>query len=166
MNNAAIVRPAALGAIDRTDAVEQLNTNLVGPLFLTQAALPLLAEARGTVINVTSNEAYRGWANNSVYGATKVALDFLTRTWAVELGSHGVRVVSVAPGVTETPVLVHAGFTPEQVRASREEFLARIPLGRVAEPEEIAWWIVQMARPQAGYVSGTVLRVDGGINVA
>ncbi|WP_028921087.1 SDR family NAD(P)-dependent oxidoreductase [Pseudonocardia acaciae] len=166
VNNAAIIRPAPLGEIDRAGAEEQLNTNLVGPLFLAQRALPLLVEARGTVINVTSMEAYRGWPNNSVYGATKVALDFLTRTWAVELGSAGVRVVSVAPGVTKTPVLIHAGLTAEQIEASKDAFLARIPLGRLAEPEEIAWWIVQMARPEAGYVSGAVLRVDGGVNVA
>jgi NAD(P)-dependent dehydrogenase (short-subunit alcohol dehydrogenase family) len=63
-------------------------------------------------------------------------------------------------------VLVHAGFTPEQIEASRAAMLARIPLGRVAQPDEIAWWIVQVARPNAAYVSGAVLRVDGGINVA
>lgn len=166
VNNAAITRPQALGEIDRDDAVTQLHTNLLGPLLLTQRALPHLVAARGTVVNVTSVSGARGWPANSVYGGTKVALDFMTRTWAVELGARGVRVVSVAPGVTQTPILEHAGFTEEQMEISREFFLSRIPLGRIADPEEIARWIVQVADPGASYLTGAVLQVDGGINVA
>ncbi|WP_433172315.1 SDR family NAD(P)-dependent oxidoreductase [Actinoallomurus sp. CA-150999] len=166
VNNAAITRPAPLGGIAREIADRQLATNLLGPLFLAQAALPQLEESGGVIVNVTSIQGQRGWPNNSVYGATKVALDFLTRTWSVELASRGVRVVSVAPGVTATPVMVHAGFSPEQLAATRDEFLQRIPLGRLARPEEIAWWIVNTARPEAAYLTGAVLTVDGGINVS
>lgn len=165
VNNAAIVRPAALGEIDRAVARRQLDTNLLGPLFLTQEALPHLAEG-ATIVNVTSNPPYRGWPRNSVYGATKVGLDFLTKTWALELAGRGVRVLSVAPGITATPVLVHAGFTPEQIAESREGMLERIPLGRIAEPDEVAWWIVAVTRPGAGYATGQVIHVDGGMSVA
>ncbi|TDD21193.1 SDR family oxidoreductase [Actinomadura sp. KC06] len=162
VNNAAIIRPALLEEIDRTTADEQLATNLVGPIFLTQRVLPHLKEG-GAIVNVTSNTPNRGWPHNSVYGATKVALDFLTHTWAVELAPRGIRVVSVAPGVTETPVLAHAGFSEEQVAERGKEFRERIPLKRIARPEEIAWWIVNVARPEAGYLNGTVVRVDGGL---
>ncbi|GAA3184787.1 SDR family NAD(P)-dependent oxidoreductase [Nonomuraea roseoviolacea] len=166
VNNAAITRPAALGAIDRRTAEEQIATNLLAPLFLAQAALPHLASAQGTIVNVSSNPPWGGWPDNSVYGSTKVALDFLTATWAVELAPKGVRVVSVAPGITATPVLAHAGYTPEQIAAAGEGLVGRIPLGRVAQPAEIAWWIVNVTRPEAAYLTGTVVRVDGGLSVA
>jgi nogalaviketone/aklaviketone reductase len=164
VNNAAIVRPAALGQIDRAVARRQFDTNLLGPLFLAQEALPHLTDG-AAIVNVTSNPPYRGWPRNSVYGATKVGLDFLTRTWALELAGRGVRVLSVAPGITDTPVLVHAGFTPEQIADSREGMLGRIPLGRIAEPDEVAWWIVAVTRPEAGYATGQVIHVDGGLSV-
>ncbi|MER6808903.1 SDR family oxidoreductase [Spirillospora sp. NPDC000708] len=165
VNNAAITRPAPLGAIDRKVAQEQLATNLLAPVFLAQHALPHL-EAGGTIVNVTSNPPHYGWPNNSVYGSTKVALDFLTHTWAVELAQRGVRVLSVAPGITATPVLSHAGFSDEQIAAAGKELQARIPLGRIARPEEIAWWIVNATRPEAGYLTGTIIRVDGGLSAA
>jgi C-7 ketoreductase len=166
VNNAAITRPALLGEIDPDAARQQIATNLLAPLALAQEALPSLRETRGVIVNVTSNPPLRGWPRNSVYGATKVALDFLTRTWAVELGPSGVRVVSIAPGATDTPVLLNAGFTPEEVAARERSGLTRIPLGRRARPEEIAWWIVTVTSPEAGYVTGAVLRVDGGVAVA
>ncbi|GAA4494691.1 SDR family oxidoreductase [Actinoallomurus oryzae] len=166
VNNAAVTRPAPLGTIDRDVAQQQLDTNLIGPLMLAQAALPRLEDGGGTIVNITANGPGRAFPGNSVYGSTKVALDFLTHTWAVELSPRNIRVVSVAPGITQTPVLTHAGFTPEEIAASRDEILARVPLGRAARPEEIAWWIVNVARPEAGYLTGSVIRVDGGINIA
>jgi NAD(P)-dependent dehydrogenase (short-subunit alcohol dehydrogenase family) len=117
-------------------------------------------------VNITSNPPLRGWPRNSVYGATKAGLDFLTHTWAVELAPRGIRVVAIAPGITDTPVMIHAGLSPEELQAGRERLLARIPAGRRATPEEIAWWIVTMTRPEASYVTGAVLRVDGGLSVA
>ncbi|MCW2916170.1 MAG: ketoreductase [Actinomycetia bacterium] len=165
VNNAAITRPAPLGAIDRKVAEEQLATNLLAPVFLTQHALPHLEDG-GTIVNVTSNPPHYGWANNSIYGSTKVALDFLTHTWAVELAHRGIRVVSVAPGITATPVLSHAGFSDEQIAVAGKELRARIPLGRVAQPEEISWWIVNAVRPEAGYLTGTIVRVDGGLSAS
>ncbi|WP_158896367.1 SDR family NAD(P)-dependent oxidoreductase [Amycolatopsis anabasis] len=166
VNNAGITRPATLDAIGRDEAEDQLRTNLLGPLFLAQQALPHLQTSRGVIINVTSNIQHRGWPGNSIFGSTKVALDFLTNTWAVELAERGIRVVSVAPGFTDTPALAHAGFTPEEVAALGAELVLRIPLRRTAQPEEIAWWIVNVARPEGEYLNGVVVRVDGGLAVA
>ncbi|MFF1922684.1 SDR family NAD(P)-dependent oxidoreductase [Streptomyces sp. NPDC058221] len=165
VNNAAITRPAPLGAIDRKTAEEQIATNLLAPVFLTQHALPHI-EAGGTVVNVTSNPPHYGWRDNSIYGSTKVALDFLTHTWAVEVAHRGIRVLSVAPGITATPVLRHAGLPDEQIAAAGRELRARIPLGRIAQPDEIAWWILNASRPEASYLTGTVIRVDGGLSAA
>ncbi|QIS12397.1 SDR family NAD(P)-dependent oxidoreductase [Nocardia arthritidis] len=162
VNNAAITRPADLGEIDPEAAERQFATNLAGPLFLTQSALPHIGTG-GTIINVTSNSPHRGWPGSSVYGATKVAMDFLTKTWALELADRGVRVVSIAPGITRTPILTNAGLTPEQVDSALQ-YLSRIPLARAAEPDEIAWWLVAVARPEAGYLTGQVIRVDGGLS--
>ncbi|BCJ26754.1 SDR family NAD(P)-dependent oxidoreductase [Actinocatenispora sera] len=165
VNNAAIIRPARLGAIDRSTAETELGTNLLGPVFLTQEALPHLSPG-AVVVNVTSNGPHHGWPGNSMYGSTKVALDFLTYTWAAELAERGIRVVSVAPGITATPVLAHAGFSADRIATETPRAIERIPLGRIADPAEIAWWIVAMTRPEASYVTGQVLRVDGGLNHA
>ncbi|MEV4677482.1 MULTISPECIES: SDR family NAD(P)-dependent oxidoreductase [Actinomadura] len=162
VNNAAITRPAPLGEIDRGLAEAQLATNLLGPLMLTQRAVPHMPRG-GAVVNVTSNPPMRGWPANSVYGATKVALDFLTHTWARELAAAGIRVASVAPGPTDTPVLLHAGFSEEQIERRRSG--NTIPLGRLGTPEEIAWWIVNAARPEAAFLTGAVIRVDGGTSI-
>ncbi|MEZ0096116.1 NAD(P)-dependent dehydrogenase (short-subunit alcohol dehydrogenase family) [Streptacidiphilus sp. EB129] len=162
VNNAGITRPAVLGEIDREQAVQQIETNLLGPIFLAQAALPHLNPG-SVIVNVTSNPAGRGWPANSVYGGTKVALDFLTRTWAREIAARGVRVVSVAPGVTETSALAKSGLSDEVLSAKCD--YQRIPLGRAAQPEEIAWWIHTVCGTEAGYLTGAVLRVDGGVSV-
>ncbi|AXK36489.1 SDR family NAD(P)-dependent oxidoreductase [Streptomyces armeniacus] len=164
VNNAGITRPAKLGGIDPALAREQIATNLLGPLFLAQVAVEHMREG-GVIVNVTSNPPQRGWPGNSVYGATKVGLDFLTHTWARELAPSGIRVVSVAPGPTETPVLLHAGYTPQQVEARRSTSGKAIPLGRMGTPDEIAWWIVNAARPEAAYLTGAVIRVDGGTSI-
>ena len=162
VNNAGITRPALLGAIDLELARQQVEINLLAPLALAQAALPYLKASRGVIVNITSNPPMRGWPRNSAYGASKVALDFLTYTWAAELGPHGIRVVSVAPGNTKTPVLSHAGFSEEDIEAQQRRSVPRIPLRRQADPDEIAWWVVNVTRPEASYVTGTVIRVDGG----
>ncbi|GAA3457972.1 SDR family NAD(P)-dependent oxidoreductase [Dactylosporangium matsuzakiense] len=164
VNNAGIIRPAMLGEVDWDRAHRQIATNLIAPLFLAQEAFPHMRPG-AVIVNVTSNPAGKGWPGNCVYGSTKVALDFFTNTWAVELGGRGIRVVSVAPGVTDTPVLVHADLPAEERAARRRRYNARVPLGRTAQPEEIAWWIVQATRPEASYLTGSVLRVDGGIGV-
>ena len=97
-----------------------------------------------------------------------MALEFLTATWAMELGGDGIRVVAVAPGPTEAPALqdVYRGLSPGRAAELASRSLTRIPLGRRAKPEEIAWWITTAAGPDAAYLTGTVLRVDGGVSVA
>jgi NAD(P)-dependent dehydrogenase (short-subunit alcohol dehydrogenase family) len=161
VNNAGIVRGGALGSVTTSDVSDVLATNLVAPIMLTQAALPLLG-AGSVVVNVSTTIGQRGWAGNSVYAASKAALDTLTRSWAVELAPRGVRVVAVAPGAIATPIAVNQGWSPEKIAAVREWQIAHTPLGRVGTPDEVAWAIVQLASPEAGFVTGVVLSVDGG----
>ncbi|GAA2840536.1 SDR family NAD(P)-dependent oxidoreductase [Crossiella cryophila] len=165
INNAGVVDQTPIGGIDPTVLQRHLAVNLIAPIALTQQALPLLEAAHGTVVNVSTAVGQRGWVPMSSYGASKAALDFLTRTWAVELAPRGIRVVAVAPGPINTPMLANNDYG-EADTAEMHKNLGRVPLGRPGRPEEVAWWIVNMVRPEAGFVTGVVLPVDGGYSVA
>lgn len=166
VNNAGVVRSGALGTLTPETIAPQLATNLIAPLLLAQAALPSLAATGGVIVNVSTCIGQRGWPDNSVYAATKTALDSLTRSWAVELAPRGIRVVAVAPGAVDTPIGEHQGLTPERRVAVREWQLAHTPLGRIGRPEEVAWAITRLAAPAASFVTGVILPVDGGAVVA
>ncbi|MFJ5774343.1 SDR family NAD(P)-dependent oxidoreductase [Streptomyces sp. NPDC093094] len=166
VNNAGIVRNGALGTLTPGMIADQLATNLVAPVLLAQAALPLLETSGGVIVNVSTSVGQRAWPGSSVYAATKTALELLTRSWAVELAPRGVRVVAVAPGAIDTPIGEHQGLTPERKAAVREWQLAHTPMGRIGRPEEVAWAITRLAAPAASFVTGVVLPVDGGAVVA
>ncbi|MEV4871222.1 SDR family oxidoreductase [Streptomyces syringium] len=166
VNNAGIVRGGPLGTLTPETITAQLATNLIAPVLLTQAALPLLEAAGGVVVNVSTSVGQRAWPGSSLYAATKTALELLTRSWAVELAPRGIRVAAVAPGAIDTPIGEHQGLTPEAMAAVREWQLAHTPLGRIGRPEEVAWAITQLASPAASFVTGVVLPIDGGAVVA
>lgn len=166
VNNAGIVHSGALGTLTPERIAPQIATNLIAPILLAQAALPSLEASGGVIVNVSTSVGQRAWPGNSVYAATKTALELLTRSWAVELAPRGVRVVAVAPGAIDTPIGEHQGLTPERMAAVREWQLAHTPLGRIGRPEEVAWAITHLAAPAASFVTGVVLPVDGGAVVA
>ncbi|MEW2357873.1 SDR family oxidoreductase [Spirillospora sp. NPDC029432] len=164
VNNAAIVQSGPLDSITRQTIDPQVATNLVAPILLTQAALTVLRN--GVVVNVSTSIGQRAWPGNSVYAATKAALETLTRAWAVELAPRGIRVLAVAPGATETPIGEHQGLTPDQIAAVRKWQLEQTPMARIGRPEEVAWAITGLASAKASFVTGTVLPVDGGAVIA
>lgn len=166
VNNAGIAGTGSLRTYTRASMEAELATNLLAPVLLVQAALSALAESRGVVVNVTTSVDRRAWPGNSLYAAGKAALEVLTRSWAVELAPHGIRVAAVAPGAIDTPIAHHAGRSSGQRAALRAWQLAHTPLGRIGRPEEVAWAIAQLASAEASFITGAVLAVDGGAVVA
>ncbi|WP_240097316.1 pteridine reductase [Thermomonas flagellata] len=154
VNNASAFFPTPLGQITAAQWDALFASNARAPLFLAQAAAPHLRAARGAIVNLVDIYAERPPRAHAVYAMAKAALRTLTRALALDLAPE-VRVNAVAPG---------AILWPEQGKseAERAALLAQVPLGRTGQPEEIAAAVAWLAGPQAGYVTGQVLRVDGG----
>jgi meso-butanediol dehydrogenase / (S,S)-butanediol dehydrogenase / diacetyl reductase len=160
VNNAAVVSHHPIGewAIDGFN--EHVATNLRAPFFLIQAVLPALQESRlKAVVNVSSSSGIVQRTGQSVYGMTKCALDYLTKSLAGELAPSGVRVNSIAPGPVDTPI--HATWASD-LDAAYRWLKSQVPLGRIAAPDEIAQWIVLLLSPVASFMTGAVIPLDGG----
>ncbi|WP_395402724.1 SDR family NAD(P)-dependent oxidoreductase [Pseudoduganella sp. UC29_106] len=142
-------------------------TNVIGPSLLATAALPHLKAARGAIVNISSTFGHKAAPALSHYAASKAALEHMTRCWALELAADGVRVNAVAAGPTETEFLAERmHLTPAQIEEVKAQERARIPLGRRGAPDDVASWIVALAGPEAGWITGQVLAADGGLNIA
>lgn len=164
VNSASVFRPTHLGMITPSEFDHFVAVNLRAPLLITQAALPCLERAEGTVVNISAAIGQHGWPGLCVYGATKAALDFFTRSWASELARSCVRVVSVAPGPIETPILENNALDDQSVMTIHQT-QEQIPMGRLGTAEEIAWWILNFTDPLASYATGAIFAVDGGYTV-
>jgi NAD(P)-dependent dehydrogenase (short-subunit alcohol dehydrogenase family) len=149
-----------------TKAREIFDANVFGALHMLLAAARAMDGRGGSIVNVTSRLAHVGLPGSAVYGASKGALSSLTRGAAVEWAPRGIRVNEVAPGLTETPMIsvwVAAQPEPEAFRAERER---SIPLGRFAEPEDVAAAVVYLASDESTSVTGARIAVDGGYTAA
>ncbi len=163
VNNAGVFAAMPLAETVRARIADLVATNVVAPSLLAAAALPELRRRRGAIVNVTSTFGHRPAPGAAHYGASKAALEHLTRSWALELAADGVRVNAVAPGPTESGALAAAGLSAAAISEIERAEAARVPLGRRGDPAEVAAWIVRLADPAAGWVTGQVLAVDGGL---
>lgn len=135
--------------------------NLAGVLYCAQAAIPIMSKQRsGRIINIASVAAMRGGGTvgNALYGATKAGVVALTMGLARELGPYGITVNAIAPAIADT-AMTRAVLTED----IRKKVLARIPLGRLTSPTDIADLAAFLASERASFITGTVIPVDGGI---
>ena len=161
VNNAAITRDGLALRIKLDDWEAVLRTNLTGAHLTIQQALGLMLRQRsGRIINVSSVVAQMGNAGQANYVAAKAGLIGLTKAIAIEVASRNITVNAVAPGFVVSPM---TDPLPQKVK---DELLARVPLGRLGSDLEIAAAIVFLASDEAGYITGHVLDVNGGLYMA
>ena len=158
VNNAGITRDGLMMRMKRVDWDEVLNTNLTGAFLLTQALLPAMVKARwGRIVNISSVVGQTGQAGQVNYASSKAALLGLTKSLAREVASRAITVNAVAPGYIDTAMT--GVLTAEQKAA----MLHVVPLGRPGTEEEVAHAVSFLCSPEAAYITGHTLDVNGGL---
>ena len=160
VNNAGIYEFAPIKEVTTEHFHKQFDLNVLGLLLTTQEAIKLIGPEGGSIINISSVVGPMPAATGSVYSATKAAVDAITVSLSMELGPRKIRVNSLNPGMVETEGLHTAGFAVGDFRNLIE---SKTPLGRIAQPADIATAVVFFAGPDAGWVTGQTLILAGGL---
>jgi 3-oxoacyl-[acyl-carrier protein] reductase len=160
VNNAGAGQVAESETLDPSEFQRIIDLNLTATFRCAQAAgRPMLAAGSGVIVNISSLMGHVGLARRAAYTASKHGIEGLTKTLAVEWAARGVRVMSVSPAYVATPLLAQTskagGFTMDEVAG-------RTPLGRLAEPEEVARVVAFLVSDDASYLTGSSVLVDGG----
>lgn len=160
VNNAGILREAMFQMTTMADARLMFDINFFAPFQLTQIVTKLMMRCQrgGSVVNISSMAAFDGVEGETIYGSTKAALAAMSKSLAKELGRFNIRVNCIAPGVTETPLIEK--MSEKVLNADRSHTY----LGRLGKPEDIANMAAFLLSDEAEYVTGQVIRVDGGRN--
>ena len=161
VNNAGMTRDGLMMRMSDEEWDEVLDTNLSGPFKLTRPIVREMLKARNGRIIWIGSIAARGHGGQANYAASKAGIEGLSRTLALELGSRGITSNVVAPGFVETRLTDQLNLTEEQ----KAELLKRVAVGRVAHSEEIAKVVRFVASPNAGYINGSVITVDGATSI-
>jgi 3-oxoacyl-[acyl-carrier protein] reductase len=157
VNNAGITRDQLLLAMTEQDFREVIETNLCGAFNATRAvAQQMMLQKRGRIINISSVAGERGGRGQTNYAASKGGLNAFTRAAAIELASKNITVNAIAPGVIETEM------SKEVMRRAQDQVLNHIPLKRLGTADEVASLVVFLASDDAAYITGEIIRVDGG----
>ena len=163
VNNAGIEKPFKLVDMPLEEWQKVLNVNLTGAFLCAREAARgmVAAGAKGVIVNVSSVHEVIPWPSFGHYCASKGGMKLFAQTIARELAPHGIRVVNVGPGAILTPINQDLIDDAEKRKAVEDE----IPLGRTGKPEEIAATIAWVAGPEADYITGTTIFVDGGMTL-
>ncbi|WP_411107235.1 3-oxoacyl-ACP reductase family protein [Streptomyces sp. cmx-4-9] len=160
VNNAGMLRDRLLIDMNEADWTVSLRTNLTGPFHCTRMAVPNMLTARwGRIVNIASVAAVTGPAGQANYAAAKAGLLGLTRSTARELATRGITCNAVLPGLVDTQIIAHLD------RPRRDQLCQQIPLGRLGTPEQIASMVTYLCSDPAGYVTGAIIPVDGGMSM-
>ncbi len=160
VNNAAFIKNLPIDQAGREVFEEHIAVNVLAPYYLIQSTLPYLRQSNSAVvINVSSSSGSLAIPGQSMYGTSKAALEYLTRSLAAELAPH-IRVNAIAPGPVDTPIHLSSGG--DDVAGKYERMIQEVPLGRMGTVDELGQCIVWLASPEASWITGVVIPVDGG----
>lgn len=143
---------------------EMMNINFKGAYFTLSKFIPLLADG-ASVVFLSSNTATMNGAQSSVYSASKAALNKVMKIAAQELAPRGIRVNAVSPGPTATPIMKKTGLDDAQMTQLYDALIERIPLHRIAPPQEIASLVAYLCSDAAGFITGAEFLADGGLSL-
>jgi 3-oxoacyl-[acyl-carrier protein] reductase len=161
VNNAGIFPRRAFLEVSLQEWNDVIATNLTGPFLVTQKIVPLmLPQGEGIIVNIASGQSYRGDALGIHYTSTKHAIRGFTKSLALALGPHGIRVNAIAPGATLTIQALQARTREEIIERGRQ-----LPLGRTGQPKDIAGVVSFLLGPDAGYITGQTIPVNGGADM-
>ena len=160
--NAGVAKFGTIAEMPESAYDEQFDINVKGAYFTIQKALPLLNDGASIILN-TSVADSQGQVGTSVYSATKAALRSLARTAAAELVGRGIRVNTVAPGPIVTPIFGRIGLSQEGADEFAKQIVAKVPMKRFGQPEEVAATVAFLASQDASYITGVEINVDGGL---
>ncbi len=159
VNNAGVYQFGALEEVTEAEFHRQFDTNVLGPILATQEAVKRFGDQGGSVINVSSVASTKGLPGATIYGATKGALDQITRNHAIELAPRKIRINTIAPGGVETEGTHSAGIIGSDFE---KQMVADTPLGRLGQPDDIAQVAVFLASDASRWITGERLVVAGG----
>lgn len=158
VNNAGIARDGLLARMTEEDFRAVLDVNLVGPWNMMKAVNRIMMKQRyGRIVNLSSVTGLMGNMGQTNYAAAKAGILGMTKSYAREVASRGITVNAVAPGFIDTDM------TEAMPEGAKDKIITGIPMGRTGKPEDVAEAVAFLASEQAGYITGEVLRVDGGM---
>lgn len=159
VNNAATIKTMPFAEYPLEVIDQHWAVNIRAPFLLTQCAMPWLLRSKGAVVNISSSSGTLVRGGQSLYGMSKAAIEYLTKSCAGEFAKQGVRFNAIAYGPVDTPI--HESWASD-LKEAYEWLAGQVPLGRIASAEEAAQWVSILLSDQASYVTGVVMPVDGG----